>query len=688
MVRDSVWDDLNLEKLDEHERFDGIFDTLADEITNADNIDPDTLKASELEELEAQIIELSRVDPVIFSEYVFRWPMHPFHREVHDLLSSNDRLVLWAPIEHGKALDIETEVPTSAGWKSLGAIEDGDFVYGSDGRGYPVVKAHAPLLNRKVYEFRFDDGGRVVSDEDHLWKAWSHWDLEKSRSPRVVSTREIVSTGVKWKTYHRWKIPVADPVRQRTRHRSIVDIQEVPRRTTRCLTVASPDGTFLVGRDYTVTHNTSTAAIARPLWEIGKNPSIRTALISNSAGQSKKSLAVIRQQIEINPRLRAVYPRLRPETRAGYSIAWHNDAIIVEREDISNRDPTIQALGIGGKIVGARLDIAIVDDVLDFMNTLSKSQRGRITHWFESHVESRATALGKIWLIGTAWHREDLMHVTAQRRGWNSKRFDGSTGELWPEFAIIDGKPQGWPKWRIEKKRETTSSLEFNRQIRNVTMSSDSEIFKGETISACFDEGTPWDPLPRPSDQFYVGVDLNVKKKEARDKTAFFIGRVDGSKKIVHRIVFETMNLGDIIFWFYYIEARFHPVLFLVENNAAQDYVVQLFEEEKIVSAFATRGMDPEAYKGLHPRVEGFTTGSDKHDPLLGIRGMTLEFEQKRWSIPEHALTRTWAEEMLSFDPADHTGDILMASWLFFSATVKYRPKRLRALTGSNRERT
>jgi hypothetical protein len=62
--------------------------------------------------------------------------------------------------------------------------------------------------------------------------------------------------------------------------------------------------------------------------------------------------------------------------------------------------------------------------------------------------------------------------------------------------------------------------------------------------------------------------------------------------------------------------------------------------------------------------VVGYTTGKQKADPALGVRGLAVEFEAGKWLAPAHPDVDMWLSEARAFDPSAHTGDRLMASWL------------------------
>ena len=69
----------------------------------------------------------------------------------------------------GKALALDTPVPTPQGWRTMGDLEPGDFVFDETGAPTQVVAATTPMLGRPCREVIFSDGQRVVADADHQW---------------------------------------------------------------------------------------------------------------------------------------------------------------------------------------------------------------------------------------------------------------------------------------------------------------------------------------------------------------------------------------------------------------------------------------------------------------------------------------------------------------------------------------
>src|SRR5687767_8176537 len=69
----------------------------------------------------------------------------------------------------GKALALDTPVPTPAVWRTMGELEPGDFVFDEHGVPTMVVGATDAMLDRPCREVLFSDGQRVVADADHQW---------------------------------------------------------------------------------------------------------------------------------------------------------------------------------------------------------------------------------------------------------------------------------------------------------------------------------------------------------------------------------------------------------------------------------------------------------------------------------------------------------------------------------------
>ena len=180
---------------------------------------------------------------------------------------------------------------------------------------------------------------------------------------------------------------------------------------------------------HTEAGKTSQIAIGRVLWMLGRNPALRVVILSNTLkGQATKVVRTLKRYIETSDELHEVFPELLPGE------PWTDDAITIKRGVIA-KDPTVQATGVHGNILGSRIDYLIIDDILDFENTLSERALKDTIAWYQGTVVGRMTKDARAICIGNAWHPKDLLHWLATN-GWAAYRYpvvDEQGKSRWPE---------------------------------------------------------------------------------------------------------------------------------------------------------------------------------------------------------------------------------------------------------------
>lgn len=163
------------------------------------------------------------------------------------------------PAQTGKALDVDTPVPTPAGWTRMGDLVAGDMVFGDDGAPCKVLAAHAVQFGRPCYRVEFSDGTSIVADDEHLWTVW--W----CHRPHTVTTAEVrafvaAAQGLGTRLWRRQLPTVVNtghvPGRVEIGRRSVVSVWPVPSRPVRCILVDNPRHLFLAGAGMVPTHNT------------------------------------------------------------------------------------------------------------------------------------------------------------------------------------------------------------------------------------------------------------------------------------------------------------------------------------------------------------------------------------------------------------------------------------------------
>jgi len=79
-------------------------------------------------------------------------------------------IVYSAPKKSGKALALDTKIPTPYGWTTMGEVKNGDLIFNDVGK-VVRVKAVTEIMNgHDCYSVLFSDGSNIVADGEHVWR--------------------------------------------------------------------------------------------------------------------------------------------------------------------------------------------------------------------------------------------------------------------------------------------------------------------------------------------------------------------------------------------------------------------------------------------------------------------------------------------------------------------------------------
>jgi replicative DNA helicase len=84
-------------------------------------------------------------------------------------LHPGQMIVIAARPALGKALALDTPLPTPTGWTTMGEVRPGDHLIGADGRPTCVLAATEVMTGRPCYEVAFSTGEVIVADARHQW---------------------------------------------------------------------------------------------------------------------------------------------------------------------------------------------------------------------------------------------------------------------------------------------------------------------------------------------------------------------------------------------------------------------------------------------------------------------------------------------------------------------------------------
>lgn len=183
------------------------------------------------------------------------------------------------------------------------------------------------------------------------------------------------------------------------------------------------------------------------------NPDIRIAIVSKGETKAKDILNRIKRYLTEEHLYEDTERNLIRDFK-GFEPArgthrWDQTQITIRQRKSGERDPTVQALGIGSQIYGARIDLLILDDALTLDNQLTETRRENISGWFLQDAASRAHR-GQVIVCGTRIHPYD--NYQTWKKAWeNDEHFRlvkipaitvSETGEeysSWPSYWPLDG---------------------------------------------------------------------------------------------------------------------------------------------------------------------------------------------------------------------------------------------------------
>jgi replicative DNA helicase len=175
-------------------------------------------------------------------------------------LHPGQMIVIAARPAVGKALALDTPLPTPMGWTTMGGVSAGDQLLGANGKPTTVVATTDILHGRPCYAVEFSDGDVIVADENHQWLTWTVRPREHGGAPAVITTGALSGSLRDPDGGREANHAIALSGQQDgSRWRHIVDVRPVASRPVRCVQVDSDDHLYLAGRGMVPTHNSTLA---------------------------------------------------------------------------------------------------------------------------------------------------------------------------------------------------------------------------------------------------------------------------------------------------------------------------------------------------------------------------------------------------------------------------------------------
>lgn len=213
---------------------------------------------------------------------------------------------------------------------------------------------------------------------------------------------------------------------------------------------------------------TMSMSVGYVTYRICMDPNINILLISKTQEFAKKIMYAVKQRLT-HPRYSALQMKYGPvDGFKANADQWTANKIYLgsDSRDSGSKDPTLEAIGMGGQIYGARADLILLDDVVTLSNAGGYESQA---DWIRQEVASRLGPGGQIIVMGTRVASMDLYrhlrepdHYTDGVVPWTYLAMPavleyGKTEDdwltLWPEsdepFVETDeeSSPKLYPRW-------------------------------------------------------------------------------------------------------------------------------------------------------------------------------------------------------------------------------------------------
>ena len=430
-------------------------------------------------------------------------------------------------------------------------------------------------------------------------------------------------------------------------------------------------------------------------YKIVNNPNFRVLIVSQTQRLAADFLYAIKQRLT-----HPMYEELQQAYAAGVGFntktaSWQATRVTFgdELRESSEKDPNLEAVGIGGQIYGKRADMIIIDDAVTLSNANDFEKQIK---WLTQDVRSRLNPTGKLIVVGTRVAAVDLYKELR-----NPDRYPGGlvpwtylampalleTHEdankwvtLWPySDQPFDGQTEDqkneeglYPRWNgkhlyAERQAMDASTWALIYQQQDI---SDDAIFDPVCVKGSIDgmrksgrlvPGHPGHPRDLSGFSFICGLDPAMVGDTAA--VCYAIDRVTHKRYVVDAIKITRPTPAQIRQLITDWTNVYTPSEWIVERNAFQSFLTQ---DEGIRQFLASKGT----------LLREHHTGNNKWDSGFGVASMSTLFGTKQQDGKHHRDNlihlpndqteniKSFIEQLITWSPTTKgKTDMVMALW-------------------------
>lgn len=388
-------------------------------------------------------------------------------------------------------------------------------------------------------------------------------------------------------------------------------------------------------------------------YRICQDPNIRVIIVSQTQEMAKRFLRGIKDRLASENRN---YQKLQADfaPEGGFdagAAAWTADSIYVSSNsrDSGEKDPTVQALGIGGHIYGSRADLIILDDCVTGKNAHEYEKQ---MDWLQREVYNRLSYPGgRILLVGTRLAPIDLYgeiikddYYGEEASPWTYLtqpavlEFADDPEDwvtLWPRTnrppvsiagrkLVVQDENGLWPMWTgeaLRKRRASMSPKNWSLVYMQESVVEDA-IFPVKAVTGCVDgmraagvmnKGAPGHRV-NGMDGLYIVGGFDPAMTGHSAAVVMGVDRYNGDRWILDLWSKGNLKPEDIFNKIKELTVKYGINEWRIEKNAMNLMVTQ---DKDIKHFLSTRGC----------LLREHFTGANKWDADFGVASMSVLFE-------------------------------------------------------------
>lgn len=371
-----------------------------------------------------------------------------------------------------------------------------------------------------------------------------------------------------------------------------------------------------------------------PAWYIGRNPDHYVVTATYAQELADDFGRKVKNQIE-DASFQAVFPGVGLADDSKSAKRFHIEGSLGGYEHATTQRGAFYAVGVGGPLTGRGAHLLLIDDpVKNREEADSETMRKKVKDWYTSTAYTRLMPGGRIVIIQTRWHEDDLSGWLLAEHGhedWtvlNLPAINDDGGALWPEQYDIEA---------LERIRRALPPRDWSALYQQRPAPDTGDYFKAEWI-------VPVDHIPPRSEMMIYGGSDYAVTADGGDYTVHAVVGIDSEGHLYLLDLWRAQASSDV--WvdsFCALVRKWKPIGWAEETGQIKSGVGPFLVKQMIET-------------GSYTAREQFPTRGDKAVRAQSIRGrMALQGLR----VPRHApWLADFKSELMSFPVGVHDDQV------------------------------